>query len=534
MQEFIAKYREEIQGRLSGFDRLVIGGTLRRLDVCQYRPEMKALRAIAMEQYCLSNQIWLKDFAAHVKSVSERIKRASTQPFRDRDLPVIYLPSPKIDKNQIARQVARERKIAEGLVCAISATELHPTFQHRNTFLIRREAPCHVLYHYLIHPQLGWMYARLQTWFPFQIQVGLNGREWLAQQMQRAGIQFQQAGNCFLWVEDYVRAQALLDEQLQTDWVKLLHGLADQLNPLRESIFEKYPAAYYWTCRESEWASDIGFRKAESLLRLMPMLVRHSTVDMQSANVLRYFGRKVNRSGEVPRSFRDTLQSDLKRREEGDRVKFWMNGNSAKFYDKAYSDIGSVFRVETTLNNVKGFKAYRPKEGGPEDELSWRHLRTGVADLHRRGQVSQATNERLLDALARTDDSRTVEELTAAIQQPTQWKQRRVRALQPWGQDHDLLQAVYRGDFLIQGLRNRDLQAILYDHPAASRMEARRRSAAISRKLRMLRAHGLIQKVPKTHRYQITSGGRTVLMTILTTAKTSLHELNQLHQRTAA
>ena len=164
----------------------------------------------------------------------------------------------------------------------------------------------------------------------------------------------------------------------------------------------------------------------------------------------------------------------------------------------------------------------------------WRHLRTGVADLHRRGQVSRATNERLLDALARTDDSRTVEELTAGIQQPTQWKQRRVRALQPWGQDPDLLQATCRGDFLIQGLRNRDLQAILYDHPAASSVEARRRSAAISRKLRMLRAHSLIQKVPKTHRYQIIPAARTVLMTILTTAKTSLHELNQLNQKAAA
>ena len=279
---------------------------------------------------------------------------------------------------------------------------------------------------------------------------------------------------------------------------------------------------------------DIGFGQPESLLRLMPIFVRRSTHDMRSADVLRYFSRKVNQSGEIPRSFRDTLQSDLKRREEGDRVKFRMNGNSAKFYDKAHSDIGSVFRVETTLNNVKGFKAYRPKEGGPEDDLQWRHLRTTVADLYRRGQVSQATNERLLDALARTDDSRTVEELTASLQQPTQWKQRRVRALRPWGEDHQLLQAINHGDFLIQGLRNRNLQALLYEQPAASPSERRRRSAAVSRKLRMLRAHSLIQKVPHTHRYQITAAGRTVLMAILTTAKTSLHELNQLSQKAAA
>jgi len=534
MQEFIAKYQDQIQGTLTGFDRLVLGGSLRRLDVCQYRPEMKALRALAMEQYCLANRILLKDFAAHVKAVSEAIKRASTQPFRERDLPVIYLPSPKTDKNEVARQVARERNIEQGLVCALSATEMHPTFQHRNTFLVRREAPCHVLYHYMIHPQLGWMYARLQSWFPFQIQVGLNGREWLAQQMRLAGIGFEQAGNCFVWVEDYARAQALLDEQLKTDWVTLLNRLADQLNPLRASIFETYPAEYYWTCRESEWATDIGFRQAESLQRLMPILVRHSTVSMQSADVLRYFNRKLTNSGAIPGSFRDSLQSDLKRRQEGDRVKFRMNGNSVKFYDKAYSDRGSVLRVETTLNNVKGFKAYRPKQGGPDDELSWRHMRTGVADLYRRGQVSQASNERLLDALARTDDSRTVAELTARIQQRTQWKHRPVRALRPWGEDHALLQAICRGDFLLQGLRNRDLQPILYATPAASPAEARRRSAAISRKLRMLRAHGLIQKVAKTHRYQIPPEARTVLMTVLTSAHTSLHQLNQLQNETAA
>jgi hypothetical protein len=378
------------------------------------------------------------------------------------------------------------------------------------------------------------MYARVQTWFPFQIQVGLNGREWLAQQMRKVGMRFEQAGNCFLWVEDYARAQALLDQQLKTDWVALLKGLADQLNPLHKSLFEKYPAEYYWTCRESEWASDIGFRRPESLLRLMPILVRHSTVTMQSANVLRYFGRHVNRNGSIPRSFRDTLQSDLKRRQEGDRVKFSMNGNSVKFYDKAHTDVGSVFRVETTLNNVKGFKAYRPKEGGPEDDLRWRHLRTGVADLHRRGLVSQASNERLLNGLAGTDDSRTVEELTAAIQQPVEWKQRRVRALQPWGQDQALLEAISRGDFLVQGLRNRDLQPILYDGAAPSPREARRRSAAISRKLRMLRAHGLIQKVGKTHRYQITAMGRTVLLAVLTCAHTSLHQLNELHEKEAA
>lgn len=419
MQEFIAKYREEIQGQMSGFDRLVLAGVLPRLDVCQWQPQMKALRATAMEQYCWHNRILFKDFARHVKAVSERVKKASTELFRRRNLPVIYLPSPKVDKNEVARQAAREQGIQEGPVCVISSQELHPTFEHRNTFLVRRQRPCHVLYHYQIHPEVGWMYARLQTWFPFQIQVGLNGREWLAQQMRREGLKFQQAGNCFVWVQDYDRAQALLDQQLKTNWVELLRGIAQQLNPLQEAIFQKYPVDYYWTCPESEWATDIVFRRAEFLRRLMPILVRHSVVEFQSAQVMRYFGRKVNLSGDIPLSFRGTLQSDMKRRQEGERVKFRMNGNPVKFYDKAYSEVGSVLRgAETTLNNLAGFQAFRPKQGGPEHDLQWRQLRKGVADLHRRAEVSQAANNRLLTALAAVDDSRTVEELTASIHAP--------------------------------------------------------------------------------------------------------------------
>jgi hypothetical protein len=109
------------------------------------------------------------------------------------------------------------------------------------------------------------------------------------------------------------------------------------------------------------------------------------------------------------------------------------------------------------------------------------------------------------------DDSRSVEELTEGIRKHTQWAGRRVRALCPWGKDQELLAAVNHGEFLLNGFRNRDLQALLYPTPAESPAERRRRSSAISRKLRLLRAHGLIQKVSHTHRYRVTASGRAIL-----------------------
>ena len=99
-----------------------------------------------------------------------------------------------------------------------------------------------------------------------------------------------------------------------------------------------------------------------------------------------------------------------------------------------------------------------------------------------------------------------------------------------WAEDKALLAAINHGEFVINGFRNRDLQAILYDTEAASPAEKRRRSAAISRKLRLLRAHGLAQKVPRTHRYHLTEAGRAILNAVLTYARTSVHQLNQLSQ----
>lgn len=531
MQEFVNKYRDQINGVLSGFDRLVFRGSLRWLNYSYWDPKLGAVVAQGMEQYLCHNQVRFKDYLDYVKRLSRQVKDESTKLLRQQGRPEIYVRDTAADKEALARGVAADRKLESGLVCALRTLEPSPTFEHRGTHMVRRLRPCGALYLYQIHPELGWMYARLQTWFPFNIQVGLNGREWLARQMDKEGLKYCQQGNCFVWIEDYQRAQQLLDQQLRTDWAELLGSLAQQIHPLHQKLFERCPASYYWTVYQSEWATDVVFREAAFLKRLMPLLVRHGMLSYASADVMRYFGKKVNHSGAIPAHFRGALETDLKRRQQGERVKYRMNGNSAKFYDKAYSEFGSVLRgAETTLNTVQDFRVYRPKEGGPAQDLQWRVMRKGIADLHRRAEVSQKANERLLHALASADDSRTVEELTASVQIHTHWGGRRVRGLRPWAEDKPLLAAINHGEFLINGFRNRDVQALLYEAAADSASERRRRSAAISRRLRLLRAHGIIQKVPRTHRYHVTAAGRAILVAVLTTARTSVNQLNQIQQ----
>jgi len=517
MKQFIARFEDQIQGTLSGFDRVVFRGTLRRLTHSQ-----------GMKMYLIQNGILCKQYQDHVKQVSQELKEASLEPFRREQLPVRHIYDPRADKDEIARAVATERGIREGNVCALTAMELSPTFQHEKTTMAVRWRPNLVIYHYQIDPRFGWCHARIQTWFPFYIHVCINGREWLARRLDQAGIRYSRQQNCFPWVEECGRAQELFDEQTRLDWPGSLQPFAERLNPLHAEIFRKFTAEYYWSAFQCEWATDVLFRPG-CLARLEPLLLRHGLLNFSSADILRFLGKRVCLDGSVPDWVTGEIATSLKSRIVGDRLKHWVQGNSLKGYGKAHTPVGDVFRVELTSSNVSIFRTYRPKEGGPDDQLAWRVMRLGVADLHRRSEVSQKANDRYLDAFAAVDDTTRFQELIRPLEQPCQYGGRRVRALHPFQtDDFALLKAVQGGEFVINGFRNRDLQRLLYPgSQILPERERRRRSATVSRKLRMLRAHGLIQKVPKTHRYQVTATGRLAISAVLTMSQTSMSELNQ-------
>jgi len=100
--------------------------------------------------------------------------------------------------------------------------------------------------------------------------------------------------------------------------------------------------------------------------------------------------------------------------------------------------------------------------------------------------------------------------------------------LHPWSeQDGALLEAISRGEFTINGLRNRDLRKLLYpgEHQAIQR---RRQSAAITRKLTLLRAHGLIRKVSGSHRYVLSQNGRRIITALLAARHADIDQLTRM------
>jgi hypothetical protein len=421
---------------------------------------------------------------------------------------VIHLDSPTINKEQLALEIAQRDHIREGIIAAVTAVESCRSYDVRSDRshglleLYPRFRKCQHIYVYRIHATFGLTYSRLQTWFPFSIHVGLNGREWLARRMRQAGIGHQRRDNCFAWVQDVRKVQRLLDDQVSFPWEKTLEKFSKQVNPALPSIVGDYNIPYYWSIDQSEWASDVMFKRRQDLQRLYPALIRQGMESFASPEVMRFLG-KLPPSGHLHGNFAGEVSSDYRKRVEGVRIKHRVNNNSLKMYDK-----GSVLRVETTLNDMRDLKAPRLVDG----QVVYRAMRKGVADIKRRAQVSQASNQRYLEALAAVTTPTPLKTLTDQLSRTVTWKGKSVRGLNLLGEaDAALCAAVARGEFLINGFRNRDLQELLFAAPAQDDVEQRRRSGQVTRKLRMLRAHGLIQKVPHTHRYMVSEKGRQTI-----------------------
>lgn len=514
MLKFLSRFESLVTGVLSGFDRLVFRGTLLPLMVRR-----------GMHAHLFEAGVRLLDFKDYALKTSERVKGAALAETRAAARPVLYLPSSRDSKEEIAQNFLAEQPTEQGPICALTAVEPCRSFEyHRSKDTDERglrlaNRKCLHVYQYRVHPRFGFMNARLQTWFPFNIQICMNGREWLARQLMEAGIAFHRHDNSFPFIEDFPRAQQLLNDQLTTDWPEALDEIATLLNPLHDQIFAANPMSYYWSAYQTEWASDVIFRDPPALSTIYPALVRHAMHHFQSHDVMRFLGRKLhpNFQGEVTTSY--------KRRLEGARVKHWVNGNSIKMYDKA----GNILRVETTMANTADFKVRRPPHDDPDGKLDWRPMRKGVADLHRRAEVSQRANERYLDALSIVEDTTPLADIFDQVAHHVLWKNQRVRALRL--SDHDdiaLLAAISRGEFSVAGFRNRDLRLHLRPDAAdAEPAEVRKISARVGRQLRMLRAHGLIQKIPKTHRYKLTLKGIRLTAAVTAARGATLKQLLQ-------
>jgi hypothetical protein len=507
MKTFISVHQNDVRGEITMFDRMIFRGHL-----LAFFPKNAFLR------FLLSQKILLKNFGWYVQTVTRILKGHIQRIAAEAGREVIYLSSAMTaargkSKEDLAREIARRDGISEGLICVFSTVETCMSFEVRGNRqteklqVVRAARKCLHYYFYLIDGELGFMHIRLQSWFPFQIQLYINGREWLARQMDRKGIGYQRYENTFLEVQRVGEVQKLCQRFVSRKWVKVLEAFARQVNPFLPLLRKAGFGSYWWVLDQAEIATDVMFRERGTLTSVLPEILKHAVTMFSSDDVLRFLGKKLHGN------FKGQVTTDMKRRPEGYRVKHRVKGNSIKVYDK-----WSVLRIETTISQPREFKVLRVIRRPRRKPIrQWRPMGKGIGNMVGYFQVGRQANNRYLEALAEVQQrGKAVKELDGLCQ-PVSKDGKRYAKLQPLSRtEREVFREVVSADHVIHGVRNRDVRKALYgSSESVSQEEARRRCARVSRILRKLWAHGLVVRVRNANLYRATRRGYRIISSVL-------------------
>jgi len=519
MNMFVQKFASVVKGVLTGFDRIVFKGSILPLMYDKGVMSFCRGRGILNKDY----KFWMLE---QTKVLIDDAARYAEENGAGRITPIA---SSHTRKEELARQRQEEEHIESGLIGVWSAVEGCHSYKARfcaeSGFpqLRRTWTKCKHLYFYFDHEDFGFMNIRLQTWFPYHIQLCLNGREWLRRDLERQQCDFVAKGNKFLHLADYDAAQRMLDRQLDTRWAQTLDRFLPTVFPAMKHILGPH-LSYYWTLWQSEWATDLIFPSSRDLDPIADSLLRHAFMTGTSTRVLRYLDRPITKVGQPHAAMSNEVTSRVLDFGDGVRVRHWVDHNSVKVYNE-----GNTLRVETTMNQPGMFQVHRRTQGEPESTPKRRlPLRKGVADIVLRAQVSQEINNRFMDQLAACSHETQAREVFDAVCRPRQKDGRRVRALEPMGKDRALLEAISDPVFCISGITNKALRDILSKHPAYRGKTDKQLSAKVSRHLRLLRDHGLIRKCPRQRKYQLSQKGRELTTTLNALLAASTQQLMEM------
>ncbi len=101
--------------------------------------------------------------------------------------------------------------------------------QEKNVYPVKEIGKC---LHYTTTSSIpNWDCAtlRVQSYFPFTVRIGMNGRQWLYQQLRQRKVAFEHQGKLLLSVADVPLAQELLDTQVHADYVQILSELVQPI-----------------------------------------------------------------------------------------------------------------------------------------------------------------------------------------------------------------------------------------------------------------------------------------------------------------
>jgi len=187
-------------------------------------------------------------------------------------------------------------------------------------------------------------------------------------------------------------------------------------------------------------------------------------------------------------------------------------------------------KILCNVATVSDFKVFRHPDDDKSRPASWQKMRKGVSDLHRRCEISNKCNERYADALASAQVEEKLKEVVSPACNRIKKNDKTYRGLNPWQEeDYKLLTFLAKGENAISGFRNKNLRKWLY--PKSDKLEKeeqKKYSGRTTRRIKLLRVHGLIKKVAKENRYMLTAKGQKFACALMAASVVDIKGLTKI------
>jgi len=347
-------------------------------------------------------------------------------------------------------------------------------------WIVASTAMVNYYYFYCVDSDFGPFFLKFCSYFPYTAKLCINGHEYAKRQLKKRGIAFEALDNGVLSCEDPRRLQKLCD------------GLTpEKIDALLRKWLRRLPHPFTAADRRAGYRYDLSILQAEfSLTQVLDRpvtgrvffeeVIRENLDIGRPDHVQLIFERRVTKR--TPGRFRTRVIT------EGVTPSLHVDYKHSSI--KQYHKEGRALRTETTINDTRDFGIGRRLKNLPA-------LR----------EVGFSANRQLLSVEHISQDCAIGEEAFQQIDKPAVVQGQRVAGLRFSDiRVQALLMAIVCFLFLPRGFSNRDLREHLA--PLLGVHLSVMTQGKMSYDLRRLRLHGLIERIPKTHRYRLTPFGR--------------------------
>ena len=484
----LERYADKIRGVISSYDRVIIQGILPTFCFAE-----------GMTSYLYAHQIRIFDYPRFAEPLRDAIRANAERLAQENGIEIEFVRKAHIRKEDIISKIIKQRGTHPGLVHVLSAMEACPSYKPWHdkktgkTFLKPDMGKCLHYYFYFIDQELGLCYVRVPTWCPFRLQFYFNGHQILAHKLNKNGVRYHLIDNAFTDIEDFDTAQKLSDD---LD-IARLHARLDEYARLYCPVIKQLDVTYHWSLMQVEYATDVVFKRQSDLRPLYEAITRTAIHAVKPDKVATFLGRKLTGH------YQDEMGNNFSTRIEGTCIKHHMGPVAIKMYDK----FGLVLRIETTVNDPSFFKHHRwveQKNGQKIFKLA--NLKKSIYSLPDLRALLMSANKRYLAFVSAIDDPSVGQKILQQVTAPKELLGRTYKGINFFSpNDQDLCEIIVRGEYSINGLRNKDLRRHLADLTVGQ----------ISRRLKNLRVHGMIKRVSRTYKYYLTDIGRRVIIAAL-------------------